>query len=242
MSQHSSRIRHFPRVPGGLSLVLLLFMVLGLGGCSDDPTDPFADRFGLTVTVVTPDGTPVSGLRAALSPALDDRYVLWPYAKARDLPPAYELIYRIYDLEGRLVRRIVRDAEHHFVVWTGLDDNGQPVHDGVYRFEMDVVVDDEIVSHDGFLVFITGDPDHFTAAVTDEDGRFTVRDPTYVPSFYDLEPIEVITYPEGAVEILELLPRVRVTLLADDGHYQAVEVDVAREHRTVDVIWEPKGP
>ena len=242
MSQHSSH-RHFLFiVPGGLSLVLLLLATLLLTACGDDPTDPFADRFGLAVTVVTPDGTPVSGLRAAVSPALDDRYVIWPYAKVRDLPPTFALTYRIYDLEGYLVRHIERESAQQFVVWTGLDDHGQPVHDGVYRYEVAVTTDDEVVRYDGYLVFITGDPDHFTAAVTDQDGRFTVRDPTYVPVFYDLEPIEVITYPEGAQEYLELLPRVRVTLLADDGSYQAVEVDVARELRTVKVIWEPEEP
>ena len=99
-----------------------------------------------------------------------------------------------------------------------------------------------LVTQEGYLVFISGDPDHFTAAVTDANGSFTERDPTYVPAHYGLEPFEVSTYPEGKYELLELPARVRVTLLADDGGYQVVEVDVAREHRTVDVIWEPKGP
>jgi len=239
VSRHNSRFWYYLRV---VSLVLLACATLVLAACSDDPTDPFADRFGLRVRVVTPDGAPVPGLRAALSPALDDRYVIWPYAKARDLPPGAKISYHVYDLDGRQIRHITRESAQQFVIWTGLDDNGLPVHDGVYRFTMEIETDDGIVSHAGYLVFVTGDPDHFTAAVTDANGSFTERDPTYVPAHYGLEPIEVITYPEGTVEQLELLPRVRVTLLADDGSYQAVEVDVARELQILKVVWEPKVP
>jgi hypothetical protein len=248
----SPRIRNIHRtrsfgaraLPAALPLVLVALLATA---CGDDPTDPFPDRFGLTVTVRTPGGAPVGGLRMAVSPALDERFVRWPYAKAcvrvlADLPPGVAFSLRIYDLEGYLIRHIEKEAAHQFVVWSGKDDNGQPVHDGVYRYVTEREGDDGVVRDEGHLVFIAGDPDFYIAGVTDADGRLTVRDPTYVPAFYDLEPISVLTYPEGTEELLVLPARVRLTLLADDGRYQAVEVDVAPRPQATTVVWEPKEP
>ena len=231
--------------PGGwttlarLALFLSLLVICwGLSACSDSSA-PEGSNFSITVTVTTAGGDPVVGLRAALSPDLDDRYITWPYAEPFSLPGAEELTIRIYDLEDRLVRRIVRESPGHFVYWTGLDDAGQPVPDGVYRHVYDMPTDDGLEMVVTLVLFVAGDPTRRADGLTDEAGGFTVTDRTHVPAFYDLDPIEVLVPGEFEPEYILLEPRVRMTLLDDQGRHQVVVFDAVDGPQTVEVTWDP---
>jgi len=145
---------------------LAFTLMLGLIGCSsdDDPTRP-APGFALTVAVTSVAGEPVAGLRGALSPDLDN--VLWPYDKARDLPPGLRIeSLRILDVAGTLVRTLItsEDEPPYDHIWNGRDDDGEAVHDGVYRYLLVFYnEDEELEARNSQLVLISGNPDHHAA-------------------------------------------------------------------------------
>ena len=56
-----------------------------------------------------------------------------------DLPEASRVSLRVYDISGRMVRRLVdgpQSAGSYGVAWNGRDEGGQPVGSGVYLVRM----------------------------------------------------------------------------------------------------------
>ena len=89
---------------------------------------------GETVTAVTFDEVPTSGQRprqlaVAPNPANPGTHISY------DLPGATQVVLRIVDVRGRLVRTLVdgwRPAGAHRAFWDGRDDAGRSAASGVY--------------------------------------------------------------------------------------------------------------
>lgn len=222
---------------------LAVILASGIVGCShdDDPAGP-EQGFALTVVVTSAAGEPVAGLRGALSPDLDN--VLWPYDKARDLPPGVEIeSLRILDVAGTLVCTLItpEDEPPYNHVWNGCDDGGETVHDGVYRYVLKFYDEDENLEvRDEQIVLITGDPDQHAAGVTDAAGRFEVDDATYVPAFFDIEPLEILDEDGNVIATETITTRTRLTLLAGTGAHLVVIFDAQPEPQTLTVTWDPE--
>jgi hypothetical protein len=222
-------------------LLIAAALAVCLPACKDgDPFAPSPDVFAVNVLVRTPDGEPVSGLRAALSPDPRPGVFRWTYPQIDEEPDEVDLSLRIFDLEGRLVRTFASSAADNYLVWTGHDDQGQPVHDGVYLHALEIHDEEGVVRRmEKWKFFVTGDPDHHIAGVTNERGRFSVFDRTYVPAFYDIDPIDVVTFPEGEFDQIEVTCRTRLTLVAPDGSHQVVIFDAVDRAQAVIVTWDP---
>jgi hypothetical protein len=94
----------------------------------------------------TSDPLPVSPFAGGPAP---DRYALGhgfpnPFnpsttVKYQIPPPGGEVVIRIYDVAGRLVRTLVSDRQrpgYYDVQWTGVNDRGAPVASGIYFLQM----------------------------------------------------------------------------------------------------------
>jgi hypothetical protein len=61
---------------------------------------------------------------------------------AYNLPVASPVSLRIYDLTGRIVRKLIRDehqsAGFHHLIWDGADESGRPVATAIYLYELKV--------------------------------------------------------------------------------------------------------
>ncbi|HOX26205.1 MAG TPA: hypothetical protein PLL30_08415 [Candidatus Krumholzibacteria bacterium] len=220
------------------SFAIALPGLLGLAGCGDNLAfEAPGGSFSLTVRVTDPDGAPVAGLRASLSPQVP--FVDYPYGRSAEGSPLADIVYSrtIVDVAGTVVKRSLPSTE-----WDGRDDDGDPVHDGWYRLhtvgrdsETGEVVADESTP----FLFIAADPDWHAAGVTDGNGEFTVTDRTYVPGFWDLEPMVARDEDGEPIGVFVVTTETRLTLLSASGEAQTVTFAAVDEPQIVTVMWLP---
>jgi hypothetical protein len=235
-----------------LAIPLVLALAMILAGCAadDDPTAP-SDRFAIDITVVDGHGQPVPGLRISLSPDVED--VHWPLAGPPgpvdsapriDLPDPLLVTLEIFAVDGRRVRHEVREGivAVPAIAWDGRDDEGRPVHDGWYEGRLSTAPDAQTPPQEVLrrgLLYISGTPEHHAAGVTDGAGKVVVTDRTYVPAFWNVGPIEILSAYGEVVDTIEVPLRTRVILLADDGAAMAHVFEPVDGPQTVSIVWAP---
>ncbi|MEZ4387888.1 MAG: FlgD immunoglobulin-like domain containing protein [Candidatus Krumholzibacteriia bacterium] len=229
------------------SLPILCALLL-IAACSDS-TGPADAAFAVTVQVRDPGGQPVAGLRASLSPDVDG--VQWPHgdpaAKPQtsivvDLPEPGIWTLRIADVAGAAVyaRTFESVGGPVGLIWDGLDNDGQRMHDGWYEVQLSTVREGEtepsVVTAP--LLLISGTPDSFTCGVTDAEGRFSVSDRTFVPAFWDVPPIPTRDDQGNVLDEIVITTATRLVLLDDEGRAMTHVFDAVDGPQTISLIWD----
>lgn len=226
----------------------LLGLCFLLSGCSDDTTEP--ELFAVTVTVTDRQGDPVEGLRASLSPDVDD--VIWSHGGKDgrpstviqfDLPEPSDYTMEILAVDGTHVWSISNETMpegQHTVIWSAVDDQGDRVHDGYYVAELTTAPEDapeDVVQTETPFLLIAGSPDVYTTAVTDAAGRFEVTDRTYVPAFWDLLSLNQVDEQGEIVATVEVTTATRLVLVDDEGNAMTHVFEAVDGPQALDLEW-----
>ncbi len=227
---------------------MALAVVLVLTGCSSEETvGPPVGDFAIQVVVLDADGQPVPDLMAGLAPALPESlahvYPGWleagPDRALPDPDPDPDRTYQltVRDVAGRTIwRRGVTQQPH----WPLVDDQGRPVHDGWYELQ---TITTPLAGPAGadttitpLIVYRGADPRIDLAGVTDAAGLITVTDRTYVPAFWDPEPVP---RPSGDGDPITLTRQTWLRLQDEHGAEQWATFTAVDGPQTVAVTWEP---
>ncbi len=236
-------------IPKTFCGIALLIGLTICAACSDDGVTP--EGFQVDIRVSDPQGDPVAGLNLAVVPDLP----FYPDMKAREVrsvvtipmsvAQASDIRVAILDIEGNEIRMMFDGsvpAGGHHMQWNGADDEGTPMHSGVYAVSLvvrpeggDVVVLDDRK----YMMMAILDFDREIVGTTDALGRIVLDDRRLFPHLFDPPDIPATDEDGDPIGTLQLTPTTRFYLTHPGGGGHM------RFDRTVDgsatmvLVWDP---
>jgi|GEM_PF-5601076 len=161
-----------------ICVLVIALGLLGLSGCSDDPTEPVSGA--ITGQVLDGDGQPVAGAALLVEYEMPVFPADKPMTQVKfEIPkPGAARLWITESCSGETIRVLMDDtvdAGTHAVTWDGTDTAGLIVTSGVYiyhlEFDGEIITRDLVLFHGGYAA--EADPDHYRHhAVSGADGRF----------------------------------------------------------------------
>lgn len=248
-----------------LLAVLLLALIAGSAGCSDDDSPTGPAGFAVRVEVVDNLGRPVEGLELGLAPYLPEYYQDAPRARAQNVlrPPSPSPFFpttaisialdqaaavdvTVEDIEMTPIRDLFsgnREAGPFRLVWDAKDDAERRVASGVYWVHLVLreTAGGPVVFEDRQpMLFAALYPDQYLVGTTDAAGHIVLRDERLFPYLIDGHPdLPAVDETGTQVGVIVLDPAMYFTVRdPQSGQEMSFARDVTGPG-TVQLVFEP---
>lgn len=133
----------------------------------------------------------------------------------------------VRDVAGDLVRELINEELPNGprqVIWDGKDDDGHDAHNGWYQVAMTCRDDaDTILFADTAEMLLIRIDHGQTPLRTGSDGRVVVTDPTWVPGFWDLPPVQALDENGDLRGEFDLTTTMQIRAVGERVEFEAVE-------------------
>jgi len=240
--------------------LIVLTAALIFSSCQHE-TDPVrpGDEFYLRISVATPDGAAVPGIRisawnrlsfgalSTMKRSSSLRVNPGSTSFGFDLKSVCRATFTIFDLNDKLVRTLfdaTANAGRYALIWDARDAQAAPVRTGVYkcRFAVRDTSSGAPVFQDSiYAVLWQPDPAVSVLGWTSATGRFETKETLWFPNLYDL-PLLIATLetdptPVGSFTLLDTISIVLTdTTTNRQQYFQSVVKDGANDF---ELVWNP---